>query len=120
MRPVTVFALLALAACGDRTAVEAKRQSLAEERRAMDRRLDQLEARLLTDQASVRFWREMRDRHEGVAAVACTNLERHAEGMALLQVKQREKVDARSRKNRVAARFVPPADAVFDGRTDEH
>ncbi len=120
MRAAFVLAMLVFAGCGERSALESKRQRLAEDRGALEQRLEQLETRLLADQARVRFWREMRDRHEGVAAVACTNLDRHAEGMALLQVKQREKREALTRKNRVAARFVPAADSVSEARTDEH
>jgi hypothetical protein len=55
---------------------------LAAERRTLDTKLDDLEARLATDQARVRFWQELRERHESVSAVACVSQEEHAEEMA--------------------------------------
>jgi hypothetical protein len=113
-RSVSIVAVLVLAGCGGRGAVESRRQRWAVERRGLEESLDQVEERMLTDQARVHFWHEMRDRHESVAAVACTNLERHADGIALLDEKQREKRDALARKNRVAARFVPPADVASE------
>jgi len=114
-RSAFIIAVLALAGCdGGRAALEAHRARWAEERRSLEESLDQLEERLLTDQARVHFWLEMRDRHESVSAVACTNLERHADGIALLQDRAREKRDALSRKNRVATRFVPSADVASD------
>jgi hypothetical protein len=107
---IAVVLALGLAGCGGRPSLDATRARLAAERTALDDSLDELEERLLADQARVRYWREMRERHESVSAVACKVLDGHAEGMALLQEKQREKRDALARKHRVAARFVPPAD----------
>jgi hypothetical protein len=115
-RSIFIYAVLVLAGCGGRRAVESQRQRAALERRGLEESLDQIGERLLADQARVHFWGEMRDRHESVTAVACTNLDRHADGIALLEEKQREKRDALSRKNRVAARFVPSAD-VLGGET---
>jgi hypothetical protein len=115
-RSVFIIAVLVLAGCGGGSAaLEAHRERWAAERRALEEGFDQLEERLLTDQARVHFWLEMRDRHESVSAVACTNLERHADGIALLQDRAREKRDALSRKNRVASRFVPRADVESEG-----
>jgi hypothetical protein len=105
-------AALALAACSGRSALDVKRQRWEAERRGLDDQLDQLEERLLADQARVHFWQEMRERHESVSAIACVNLDRHAEGMALLDEKQREKRDALARKNRVASRLVAGAKAA--------
>jgi hypothetical protein len=119
-RAATVILLLvALAGCGRRDADAARRQRLAADRRGLEESLEQLEDRMLSDQARVRFWRELRERHERVSAVACTNLDRHAEAMAMLQDQQRHKRDALARKNRVAARFVAPADAAHDPAADE-
>jgi hypothetical protein len=109
---IIAVAVLALAGCGERGVLEAKRQRWAVEQRALDETLDQLEERLLGDQARVHFWQEMRDRHEGVTAVACTSLEHHADGIALFEDKQREKRDTAARRNRVALRFVSTAGAV--------
>lgn len=106
---VMAVAVLAIAACSGRGALELARQRRDVERRSMDEQLDQLEERLLADQARVHFWQQMRERHESVSAVACANLGRHAEGIALLDEKQREKRDAQARKNRVAARLVAGA-----------
>jgi hypothetical protein len=51
---------------------------LEAERRNLEATFEQLEDRLLVNQARVRFWREMRDRHESVSAIACASLEEHA------------------------------------------
>ncbi len=55
---------------------------LAVERRVLDATIDRLEERLIVNQARVRFWNEMRSRHESVSAIACAGLEDHAEEMA--------------------------------------
>jgi hypothetical protein len=55
---------------------------VAAEKRNLEATFDRLEDRLLVNQARVRFWREMRDRHESVAAIACASLEEHAMEMA--------------------------------------
>jgi hypothetical protein len=102
-------ATLAVTGCGgERDALAAKRQRWAVERRGLEETLDQLEERMLSDQARVRFWQEMKARHESVTAVACTNLERHAESMAFLGDVQRGKRDALTKKQHVA-RLVPAA-----------
>lgn len=109
-RVALIAAALVLAACGRDAALELKRQRWAAERRGLDENLDRLEERMLSDQARVRFWQDMRARHESVTAVACENLERHADGIASLDGKQRQKIEAlASKKHRVAARFVPVA-----------
>ena len=64
---------------------------------------------MLADQARVRFWQQMRERHE---SGGLTHLGRHAEGIALFDEKQRQKRDALAKKNRVAARFVGTADTA--------
>jgi hypothetical protein len=107
-----LIALLVLGGCGGRSVLEAKRQRWAVERRGLEDSLSTLEERLLADQARVRFWQEMRARHESVTAVACSNLDRHADGMALLGERQHQKLDALARKHRVAARYVPASDTA--------
>ena len=104
-------ALVVLAACTGRNELDHKRQRWDVERRGLEEKLEQLEERLLTDQARVFFWKQMRERHESVSAVACSNLGRHADAIALLDEKQREKRGQLTKKNRVAARFVPGAKA---------
>lgn len=80
--PLAIAALLALAlACGPR-APDPRLARLEADRRALEAQLDALEERLLADQARVRFWRELRARHEGVTAIACASQEGHAEEMA--------------------------------------
>lgn len=111
-RSAVAMAVIALgcAGRGGRGELETRRQQRAVEARALEDDLDRLEERLLASQARVRLWQEMRARHESVAAVACTNLGAHAESIALLDGKQREKSATLARKNRVAAaRFDPPA-----------
>jgi hypothetical protein len=103
---------MAAGCAGGRGELEERRQRWAVERRALDDDLDRLEERLLATQARVRFWQEMRARHESVAAVACTNLAEHADGIAALDEKQREKRAALARKNRLAAARIEPAAEV--------
>jgi hypothetical protein len=78
--PVLLFAALA-AGCAPRDA-ELRRARLDAERRSLETTFDALEDRLLVNQARVRLWRELRERHESVAAVACASLDQHAEEMA--------------------------------------
>jgi hypothetical protein len=55
---------------------------VAAEKRSLEATLDRLEDRLLVDQARVRYWREMRARHESVSAIACAVQDEHERGMA--------------------------------------
>ncbi len=114
--PALLVVVALLGGCGGRSALEARRQRLAAEQRGLDEALDDLEERMLTDQARVRLWQEMRARHESVAAIACTNLERHAEGIAGFEEKQREKRAAQQKKSRVAAAFAPGVGPVGTAR----
>ena len=111
---ITILVVLA-AACAGREGQPQKnlaeyRAQWAEERRALDEGLDQLEERLLTDQARVRFWVEMRERHESATAVACTMLGRHAEAIASYVDQQRLKTATLAKRNRVASNYVRAAD----------
>jgi hypothetical protein len=77
-----LLAVVVAAGCAPRDrAVRLAR--LEGERRNLEASLDRLEERLLADQSRVRFWREMKDRHEGVSAISCAVQDEHAEGMAL-------------------------------------
>ena len=98
------------AACGEPRALVEARARWDAERRALDEQLDALEERLLVDQARVRFWGEMKARHESVSAVACSGLAQHAESVAAYEEQQRVKMGELTRRRRVAARFVPAAD----------
>jgi hypothetical protein len=85
MHPKRVIAALAawvtVAACAPRDA-EIRRARMAAERRNLEATLDRLEDRLLVNQSRVRFWREMKERHESVTAIACASMELHSAEMA--------------------------------------
>ena len=83
MRAIPILlAIAVLAACAPRDR-ELRLARVAAERRNLDESLDRLEERLIVSQARVRLWRELRERHESVSAVACVSQEEHAQGMAL-------------------------------------
>lgn len=104
-------ALVVLGGCSNHSRLDGERQARAVQRRGLEDQLDRLEERLLADQARVRFWQQMRERRASVSAVACANLGRHAEGIAIFQENQRQKRDALAKKNRVATRLGGTADA---------
>ncbi len=74
-------------------------ERLAVERRGLEVTFDQLEDRLLANQARVRLWQEMRTRHESIAAVACASLDEHATEMAVRE----ERLQSSLHRARVAA-----------------
>ncbi len=80
--PTIVLATLLALACAPKDR-EIRLQRLAAERRALDATFDHLEDRLIVNQARVRFWQEMRERHESVSAIACAVQDEHADEMAL-------------------------------------
>ncbi len=77
-----VLAAAAALACSAPKDRDVRLARLASERRSLDASLEELEVRLAVDQARVRFWQEIRDRHESVSAVACASQDEHAEEMA--------------------------------------
>jgi hypothetical protein len=79
--PTVVLAAVLALACAPKDR-EIRLQRLAAERRALETTFDHLEDRLMVNQARVRFWREMRERHESVSAIACAVQDEHAEQMA--------------------------------------
>lgn len=79
--PVVLLAVLGTLACGPKDR-EIRLERLSAERRALDMTFDHLEDRLVVNQARVRFWQEMRDRHESVSAIACAVQDEHAVEMA--------------------------------------
>lgn len=84
MKGMVLTALLVCAACAapppkDR---EVRLERLEADHRALITQLDDLQARLLVDAERVRFWEDMRGRHESVSAIACTSQEAHAIAMA--------------------------------------
>ncbi len=84
MKLVVLAAMVACAACAARPADdrEVRRQRLEADHRALVAQLEDLQARLIVDAERVRFWQEMRDRHQSVSAIACTSQEAHAIAMA--------------------------------------
>jgi hypothetical protein len=82
LRVLAVLLFVAVAAgCGPGDA-EVRLARAAAERRSLEEMMDHLEDRLIVNQARVRFWREMKARHESVSAIACVSLEEHATEMA--------------------------------------
>ncbi len=108
MRATSLIAIAALAGtgCGHGDA-EVRRHRLEAERRSLADTLDRLEDRLLVDQSRVRFWQEMRARHESVTAIACVSQGRHAEEMAARFVDPARPDVAARRRPRVVARYLP-------------
>jgi hypothetical protein len=105
-----IAAALAAAGCGPRDA-EVRRQRLAAERRRLEGALDELQVRLLANQARVRLWQELRARHESVSAIACASMDEHAAEMArrLLPLEPPERTARRPlRQARIAA--IRPAE----------
>ncbi len=81
--------------------------ALDEELHRLDEALDRVEERLLANQASVFLWDDLRDRHETVSELTCSNLGEHAQAMEKFLVLQREKGRANA-KNRLASRGLVP------------
>ena len=83
MRWAVPAVVLACAACSawpgaDR---QVRLLRLEADQRALLAQLDDLQARLLVDAERVRFWEELRTRHENVSAIACTSQEAQAVAM---------------------------------------
>ncbi len=97
VRGVAVAAVLACAACGVGTTSDrdVRLQRLEADHRALLAQLDDLQARLLLGGERVRFWEEMRGRHESVSAIACTTQEAHA--IAMAEYLEHEQTVSRSR-----------------------
>jgi hypothetical protein len=105
LRTLTVLVAAALfVACAPSKELDVQRARLAAERRNLEATLDGLEDRLVVNQGRVRFWREMRDRHESVSAVACASLDRHVEDIARIQTQERERHASLQGVPRVAGR----------------
>jgi hypothetical protein len=112
-----VVAVVLLAACGGVRDAEVRRARLAAERRNLEATLDHLEDRLLVDQARVRFWHEMKARHEGVTAIACASQDQHAAEMArrLLPPEPRQARRSPPHEARVAVRTLSEPEPVAVG-----
>jgi hypothetical protein len=87
------------------------------ERRTLEATFDRLEDRLLVNQARVRFWQEMRERHESASAIACASLDQHATEMAMRGIRSTSSLD----RKRVAAASRDASERVhgYDGQGGE-
>ena len=118
MRAIAFLALLlaasGLAACKSTPAADrdVRLGRLTAEHRALMNDLDDLQARLIVTGERVRFWEEMRTRHESVSAIACTSQEAHAVAMAehlLLERRPAARVRARVATARGPVTSITPA-----------
>jgi hypothetical protein len=101
---VLCFAASAVA-CAPRDA-QIRRARVATERRNLEAALDHLEDRLLLNQSRVRFWNEMKDRHESVTAIACASMEEHASEMAQGKLREGQSRDLARRSTLDRARVA--------------
>jgi hypothetical protein len=86
-----LLALLAPPGCARSAEPRARLQELQREAGELNLALDSIEERLIRDQATVQLWSELKDRHESVSAVACSNLGQHYQGMVRHLAEQEEK-----------------------------
>jgi aspartate oxidase len=103
-----------LAPASDR---EVRLARLAAEHRQLMTQLDDLQVRLIVDRERVRFWTQMRDRHESISAVACTSQEAHA--VAMLEAHEAlERAESRGThvRARLAALHSGPLDSPLATR----
>jgi hypothetical protein len=105
---LVVLSLL-FVACAPAPDHEVRRARLATETRNLEATFDALEDRLLVNQARVRFWQEMRERHESATAIACASLDRHADDIARTVRANEERHAAR----RAAADRAETRDVAF-------
>ncbi len=99
--------LIAAAGCAPKDR-ELRLARVAAQGRNLEVTLDRLEDRLLVSQARVRLWREMRERHESVSAVACASQEEHAEEMALHALPEQDSPAPGAGRGRGARRGEAP------------
>src|SRR4051794_39129198 len=76
---------------------QARLEQTREEGVALGRALDQVEERLLGNQAKIQLWQELEDRHREVTQVACTNSAFHLTQMGALKEQQAQKVRRKKR-----------------------
>ncbi len=106
MKPALIlFVGLVSLGCAPRDE-EVRLRRLKVDQQTLLSQIERLEERMMASQARVRFWREMRERHQSATAVACANLEGHAESVALLAHEESGKLAALSRQRRVASRWA--------------
>lgn len=80
----------------------ARLEAVKAQGREMEASLDDVEERLLGNQASVHLWQEMGRRHRNVSAVACENAAQHVAAMEVHEDKQIKK-KRRMRQQRMQA-----------------
>jgi Skp family chaperone for outer membrane proteins len=106
---VGVLALALSAGCAQPPPdAEARLAALEAEGKKMDAALDNVEERLLADQARMHLWQELGERHKSVSAIHCKHADANLAAMLEHQEKQEEK--ARKLKRR---RHVASVDAVM-------
>ena len=96
---VAVMALSLSAGCAEPPPdAEARLAALEAEGQQMDAALDNVEERLLGNQARVHLWQELEERHKQVSAMHC----KHADGNveAILEHEERQEEKARKLKRR--------------------
>jgi hypothetical protein len=82
---------------------EARLATLASDEALMDAAFDEVETRLLGNQARVHLWRELERRHGEVSAIQCRVSDGHLRGIATLLARQQEKALDQFRRRHVAS-----------------
>jgi uncharacterized protein YceH (UPF0502 family) len=102
-----VLAVLALAlstGCAEPPPdAEARLAALEAEGKQMDAALDNVEERLLGNQAQVHLWQELGRRHQQVSAIHCQHADTHMAAILEHHEKQEEKARQLKKRRRVAA-----------------
>lgn len=112
--------MVLVAGCADEAELDAQRKRLEAEHAERMRALEAAEIRLLTVAARQRAWRELRERHERVSAIACENMTEHAVAMAEHAEKQkRKRREIRSRRLASAQAPAAPPQERRVARRDE-
>ncbi len=95
---------------------EARLAELQAEEARMDAALDEVETRLLGNQATMHLWQELGRRHQEVSAIQCRVADEHLLGIAKHLEKQEEKARRMHRRRRMAA--VDSAMLTSSGRVE--
>jgi hypothetical protein len=99
-----VVALALMAGCARPPPdAEARLAELEAEGKKMDEALDNVEERLLGNQARMHLWQELGERHKYVSAVHCQHADANLAAMLEHQEKQEEKARKLKRRRHVAS-----------------
>lgn len=99
-----VVALALMAGCAQPPPdAEARLAELEAEGKKMDEALDNVEERLLGNQARMHLWQELGERHKYVSAVHCQHADANLAAMLEHQEKQEEKARKLKRRRHVAS-----------------